>query len=91
MSRHQRTRIKNITAVLTPREVDGVLSKVCIKLGLCIPSKEQARIAAEPPSDIDEFTKAIFVAEGLSAQSDTDLYNAARDIVARAFVDHTGA
>jgi hypothetical protein len=92
MGRDQRTRTKHVTAVLSEREVQALLSKLCIDLGFCLVPTEQARLASAPPSDIDEFTRAVFIAEDLDPlTAESNLYHQVRELVARAFVDHVGA
>ena len=89
MSRDQRTRIKHVTVVLTHDEVMALLSKLCIRLGFCLPADKQLFLASAPPEDIDEFTQAVFVAEGLDpTTSERQLYNQVRQVVAHAFVKH---
>jgi hypothetical protein len=89
MARHQRTRIKDVNVLLDPTEVRAILSRLCIKLGFCLPPAEIERIAASPPRNIDEFSRAVFVAEGLDpVTSDKQLFNQVREIVAKAFVDY---
>jgi hypothetical protein len=66
-----------------------VLSKLCIKLGFCLPPPDIERMAVSPPIDIDEFSQAVFVAEGLDpVTSDKHLFNQVRELVAEAFVEH---
>lgn len=89
MARHQRTRIEYINVLLNREEVSALLSELCIKLGFCVPPIELERMASAPPSDVDEFTRAVFVAEGLDpVTSDRHLFNKVKEFVARAFDDH---
>jgi hypothetical protein len=83
------TRVKDIDALFGPQEVRAVPSELCIKLGFCLAPIEVERMSTSPPRGIDEFTGAVFVAEGLDpVTSDRRLFNQVRDLVARAFVDH---
>ena len=88
MARHQRTRVKHIDALLNPEEVQALLSKLCIKLGFCLPPVEIERLAASPLRDIDEFTQAIFVAEGFGVVRSDGLFDQVREVVTQAFIDH---
>jgi hypothetical protein len=88
MSAHQRTRPKHVRAVLEPHEVRDVLSRLCIKFGFCLPPVEIEKLAASPPTDIESFTEAALVAEGYGFTKSDPLCARAREVVARAFIDH---
>jgi hypothetical protein len=88
MGQQQRTRVKHIKALLEPDEVRGLLSRLCITYGFCLPPVEIERLAASPPTDIDEFTKAALVAEGYGFTKSDPLCNQARELVSQAFIDH---
>lgn len=88
MARNQRTRVKHIDALLDPEEVRALLSELCAKLGFCLPPIELQRMATSPPRDIDEFTRAILVADGYGVATSDPLYNRIRELVAQAFIDH---
>jgi len=59
-----------------------------MKLGFCLPPIEIDRMAASPARDIDEFTRAVFVAEGYGVVTSDPLFNQARELVAQAFIEH---
>lgn len=89
MGRDQRTRIKHIEALLTDKEVRDLLSVLCERLGFCLAPDKRLHLASSPPTDIDEFARAVFVAEGLDPlTSSSDLYHQVRALVARAFAKH---
>jgi hypothetical protein len=88
MARHQRTRVKHIDALLDPEEVRALLSRLCIKLGFCLPPIESEKMDPSPPRDIDEFTRAVFVAEGYGVATSDPLFNQVREFVAQAFIEH---
>jgi hypothetical protein len=88
MSRHQRTRVKHIKALLAPDEVQGLLSRLCIEYGFCLPPVEIEKLGVSPPTTIDEFTEAALVAEGYGFAKSDPLCNKARELVAQAFIDH---
>lgn len=72
--------------MLSRREVEDLLSKLCIELGFCLDPADQDQLAAEPPADVRTFTDAVFVAEGLDpALADRHLYRQVRDKIAEAF------
>jgi hypothetical protein len=45
--------------------VQRLLDGLCDELGFCIPPRERARLLQSPPTDPDEFTDAVFAAQGL--------------------------
>jgi hypothetical protein len=91
MARHQRTLVNHISAVLEPKEVESLLSKLCDQLGFCLPPDDKLRIQSSPPADIDAFVHAVFTAEGLDPLSaETQLYHQVRHAVAMAFQNHSG-
>jgi hypothetical protein len=74
---------------LPPSDVIALLSKLCIGLGFCLPQEKQLSIASAAFNDIDEFTKAVFLAEGLDpTTSGRQLYRQVRQEVALAFVQY---
>jgi hypothetical protein len=89
MSAHQRTRAKHVNALLEPREVRDVLSRLCIRFGLCLPEDEIEKIAASPPTEVESFTEAVLVAEGYGSFTKCDpLCAEVREVVAQAFIHH---
>jgi hypothetical protein len=72
--------------MLSPQEGVVLLSKLCTTLGFCLPPDFQARLRENPPSDVDEFTRAVFIAEGLDpTTAECGLYRQVRSLVADAF------
>jgi hypothetical protein len=70
-------------------ETESLLSVLCTKLGFCLPPKEENRLIENPPETIDDFTDAVFRAEGLNPQyAERHLYRQVRDKVAEAFEKH---
>jgi hypothetical protein len=53
--------------MVSRREVEALLSKLCVDLGLCLSPIEHHRLVSEPPEDVRTFTDAVFSAEGLAA------------------------
>ncbi len=88
MLRQKRIRVKHIKALLEPEEVRGLLSRLCIKYGFCLPPLEIEKLAVSPPADTDEFTEAALVAEGYGFTKSDPLCIDARELVAQAFIDH---
>ena len=41
---------------------------LCVRLGFCLPDEEHARLESTPPRDVDDFTDAVFAAEGLDPE-----------------------
>jgi hypothetical protein len=72
--------------MLDQARVGSLLSKLCIELGFCLPSAQQQRLINAPPQDIEAFTNAVFVAEGLNPElADRNLYRQVQRVVAEAF------
>jgi hypothetical protein len=80
--------VSPIKANLDPAEVRGLLSQLCIRLGFCLPALEIERLATSPPEDSDEFTKAVFVAEGYGITKSDPIFKQARELAAQAFMRH---
>jgi len=80
--------VKQVKARLEPDEVRALLSRLCTECGFCLPPIEIEDLAASPPTDIDEFTDAALVAEGYGFSKSDPLCNKARELVARAFIEH---
>ncbi len=88
MSRPQRLQAKHIKALLEPEEVRALLSRLCKEYGFCLSLLEIEKLALAPPTDIDEFTAAALLAEGYGFTKSDSLCRDARELVARAFIDH---
>ena len=72
--------------MLSYEEAAWLLNDLCVRLGFCLPPKEIERLEANPPSDIDGFTRAVFVAEGMNPDTaERKIYRQVRHIVAAAF------
>jgi hypothetical protein len=65
--------------------VSRLLETLCVEMGFCLPPIEQQRLIANPPADIDAFTKAVFVAEGMDQKLHRQLSKQVRERVAQAF------
>ena len=77
--------------VLAPAEVDALLSKLCVKLGFCLPPSECERFRTSPPTDVREFANQVFRAEGIEPErADTQVWRQVRDFIADAFEAHVG-
>ena len=55
--------------------------ELCSELGFCLSLENQARLAADPPDEVDAFTDAVIRAEGLDPRT-IDL-RLRRDVKAR--------
>jgi hypothetical protein len=72
--------------MLSSKETMQLLYSLCIRLGFCLPPETQTLLAESPPEDIDEFTVAVFRAEGLDPETaDQQLYCDVKNMVATAF------
>jgi len=75
--------------MLSPAEVTSLLSKLCIELGFCLSPEEDTKLVESPPDNIDDFTDAVFLAEGLNPQdARRHLYRQVRAKVSEAFQKH---
>ncbi len=68
-----------------PDRVGQLLDKLCVDLGFCLPPEDRQRLMDEPPSTVDSFTDAVFVAEGMDSRFYPDLRKQVRKSVARHF------
>jgi hypothetical protein len=72
--------------MLTRKEAQALLDKLCAEQGFCLPASEETRIIEDPPADVGAFTDEVFRAEGLDpAAAERRLYRGVRDVVATAF------
>jgi hypothetical protein len=62
-----------------------LLHELCVDLGFCLPRDDQLRLLVALPDDVDEFTGAIMVADGLEPIYGADLRRAVRARVAKHF------
>ena len=71
---------------LSSKEVERLLSKLCVELGFCLPPEEIERLGSTPPQSVNAFVEAVFRAEQLDpAVADTQLVRRVRDRVTQAF------
>jgi hypothetical protein len=47
------------------QDVESLLRELCVDLGFCLPPDRNERLVDSPPDDVDAFTDAVFIAEGL--------------------------
>jgi hypothetical protein len=75
--------------MLDAAKTESLLSKLCIELGFCLPPEKENRLIKNPPKTIDDFTDAVFRAEGLNPEyAERHLYRQVRNKVAEAFEKH---
>lgn len=67
--------------------VRSLLYELCVECGFCLPPQEQLRLEEKPPMEIDSFTDAVFVAEGMNPYSKPALRKQVRERVAKHFAD----
>jgi hypothetical protein len=78
--------------MLNDNELESLFSTLCIDLGFCLPPDEYARLRENPPTDINDFTEAIFIAEGLDPQyASRHLYREVKAVIINAFLKHDEA
>ena len=82
----------NITAYKTKlnvSEVQALLYNLCVELGFCLPPKESDRLLETPPEDVNAFTEAVFLAEGMNPKHySRGLYRSVQAMIAEAFRLH---
>ncbi len=89
LDRHRRTSVQQAQAVLTPNEVKALLHELCIQMGFCLKPEESQRLMQSPPTDVIDFSRAVFAAEGLDPDyADRQLFQDLNNLVHRAFLKH---
>lgn len=74
---------------IPPKEVESLLSKLCVELGFCLPLNDVTRLKAHPPRTVDTFVAAVYAAEELNlVMSPYELQKAVRQRVAEVFERH---
>ena len=73
--------------MLSAHETKVLLDKLCRRWGFCLPPDAYDDLTEKPPSDVNEFTNAVFIAEGFLDPSTADrhLYRKVRAMVTEAF------
>jgi len=72
--------------MLTPREVQLLLERLCVELGFCLDPDVRAKLMENPPSNAAAFTDAVFIAEGLDpTTASRHLYRQVKAVVTEAF------
>ena len=72
--------------MLSAKEATALLSILCTRLGFCLPPDADARLTEAPPPDVQQFTAAVFIAEGLDpSTADRRVYRQVKALVAEAF------
>ena len=78
--------------LLTESQVEALLYRVCVELGLCLTPDTYDHLVTNAPGEVTSLTDAIFVAEGISPQAaNKKLYGQVRAYVEEAFVRATTA
>ena len=72
-------------AVGPPPNVELLLDELCVDLGFCLPPDARVRLQDTPPRDVDAFTDAVFVAEGLDPRGDHRLRRQVQERITRHF------
>ncbi|QBS45582.1 hypothetical protein [Nocardia sp. CS682] len=66
-------------------DITALLDNLCVELGFCLPLDERSKLRASSPTDVDSFTDAVFVGEGMDPYEDKSLRELVRQKVMRAF------
>jgi len=64
---------------------DRLLAELCVDLGFCLPPEDQERLRDSPPTTIDAFTDAVFLAEGMDPLAHPQLRKQVRERVTKYF------
>ena len=67
-------------------DIQPLLDELCVDLGFCLPPADQANLRQAPPVDVDQFTDAVLVAEGLPPDGHKDLRSQVRERVECCFI-----
>ena len=71
---------------LIESDIDALLYRVCVDLGLCLDPDTCDQLVANAPDDVDAMTDAIFAADGMNpATADRALHARVREYVVAAF------
>ena len=69
-------------------DIPALLDELCVKLNLCLNPDARARISIAPPRNLDDFERAILIAEGMDPLStDRRLRHDLRECIARFATD----
>lgn len=72
---------------LTESQVEALLRRVCVELGLCLTPDTYDHLVTHAPTEITALTDAIFVAEGIAPEAaNRTLYGQVRACVEEAFL-----
>ena len=71
--------------LLSKREVESLLDKLCVDLGFCLPPKPRARIIANPPRNPHRFSEVVMKAEGFESAGHSELFEQVFGYVLHAF------
>lgn len=75
--------------MLNPVVAESLLSKLCVELGFCLPPESHNQLVESPPNTVEDFTNAVFLAEGLNPEYvERHLYRQVRDKIAETFQKH---
>jgi hypothetical protein len=82
----------NRTAHTLPaKDVEALLSKLCIRLGFCLEPKARSRLAKFPPKTVERFVHTVIALEGLDPASISgELHKQIRRLVEEAFLRSEG-
>jgi len=75
-------------------QIEPLLNELCVRLGFCLPPVDQARLTDSPPTNVNAFTDAVFIAEGMDPNANPHLRQQVVACVAAHFAkaeegDHT--
>lgn len=67
-------------------EVKRLLAALCVDFGFCLPATDRERLQSCLPATAQEFTRAVYEAEGLNPDAcDSSLYRQVLKVVAAAY------
>ena len=72
---------------LSSSQITALLNDLCVDYGFCLALADKECLKADPPTNADAFTDAVFIAEGMNPCSDLHLRRLVKSRVAKAFWD----
>ncbi len=79
----------SVNSGLGAKETESLLSELCVNLGFCLQDEASEHFYRSPPADIEAFTRAVLVSEGMGQKTaDRKLFAQVRATVEKAFQKH---
>jgi hypothetical protein len=76
-----------MATTLSPSQFSVLLHDLGVTYGFCLPIAEIDRLKSNPRTEVDSFTDAVFLAEGMNPWSNLHLRRQVKSRIAAAFWD----